>query len=396
MRKFQALFFTFLFLFACKTPQKSFEKGNYDESIQLSVKKLRSRSVEESDVKTLIEAFNYVNTKDNSRLNLLMGEHNNANWGDIFDLATAMTNRQELVRPLLQMNDEKYFGKLDDLKFYNNLTYTLGQARDGAAAFAYEKAMDYLNRARKGERLMARTAYDEFKNVSVFQDNYKDAKQRMEEAYNMGINHVFFKIVNDSRTFLPADFEKGLQSIFVRDINSRWVKFHTFKDDSLRYEYDIVTRFTEIQISPEAIDRLQRIEERDVADGFDYQKDASGNVQKDTSGNDMKTTRYVKVRANVYEATQRKEAKVFGFVEYYDNRTNEKVLSKALESNALFTNIAVTFDGDKRALSDATARRLGGKPQPFPSDADMLLRTTENVKSRTKTLVRDNVGILER
>ena len=396
MSKFQTLFFALLFLFACKTPQKSFEKGNYDESIQLSVKKLRSRSVEESDVKTLIEAFNYVNTRDNSRLNLLVGEHNNANWGDIFDLATAMTNRQELVRPLLQMNEEKYFNKLDELKFYNNLTYTLGQARDGAAAFAYEKAMDYLNRARKGERLMARTAYDEFKNVSVFQDNYKDAKQRMEEAYNMGINHVFFKIVNDSRTFLPADFERGLQSIFVRDINSRWVKFHTFKDDSLRYEYDIVTRFTEIQISPEAIDRLQRIEERDVADGFDYQKDASGNVLKDTSGNDMKTTRYVKVRANVYEATQRKEAKVFGFVEYYDNRTNEKVLSKALESNAIFTNIAVTFDGDKRALSDATARRLGGKPQPFPSDADMLLRTTENVKSRTKTLVRDNVGILER
>jgi hypothetical protein len=390
------LFLLLSFLFSCKTPQKAFEKGNYDESVQLSVKKLRSRTVDQEDIKTLIEAFNYVQERDNTRLKSLLNEHNPARWAEIYDLARAMNDRQELVRPLLQMNDEKYYGMLDDLTFYNNLTYTLGQARDGAAEYAYNKAMEYLNRARRGERLLARTAYDEFRNVSIYQEGYKDTRQRTDEAYYLGINHVFFKMQNESRTFLPLDFEKGLQSVFVRDINSKWVKFHTSKDDSLRYEYDILTRFTAIEISPEALDRSQRIEEREVEDGFDYQYDDKGNVKKDTSGNDIKTKRYSKVRATVYEVAQRKEAKVFGYVEYFDNRTSERVLSKPFESNAVFANIVVTYEGDKRALSDATVRRLGGNPMPFPSDADMLIRTTENVKDRVKRLVRENIALLEK
>jgi hypothetical protein len=383
-------------LFSCKTPQKAFEKGDYDESIQLSVKKLRSRTVDQDDIKTLIEAFNYVQERDNNRVKRLISENNPARWAEIYDLARTMNDRQELVRPLLQMNDEKYYGMLDDLTFYNNLTYTLGQARDGAAEYAYNKAMEYLNRARRGERLLARTAYDEFRNVSIYQEGFKDTRQRIDEAYYLGINHVYFKIQNDSRTFLPADFERGLQGVFVRDINSRWVKFHTSKDDSLRYEYDILTRFTAIEISPEALDRSQRVEEREIEDGFDYEYDAKGNVKKDTLGNDIKVKRYSKVRATVYEEAQRKEAKVFGYVEYFDNRTGERVLSKPFESNAIFANIVVTYDGDKRALSDATLRRLGGKRLPFPTDADMLIRTTDNVKDRVKRLVRENIALLEK
>jgi hypothetical protein len=138
------------------------------------------------------------------------------------------------------------------------------------------------------------------------------------------------------------------------------------------------------------------VEERDIEDGFDYEYDASGKIKKDTLGNEIKVKRYSKVRATVFEVAQRKEAKVIGYVEYYDNRTGEKVLSKPFESNSIFNNIVVTFDGDKRALSDATVRRLGGKSMPFPSDADMLIRTTENVKDRVKRLVRDNIALLEK
>jgi hypothetical protein len=393
---FIGLFLGLTFLISCKTPQKAFEKGNYDESIQLSIKKLRSRTYDQDDIKTLIEAFNYVQERDNNKLKTMLAERNPARWAQIYDLSRAMNDRQEQVRPLLQMNDEKYYGMLDDLTFYNNLTYTISQARDGAAEYAYNKAMEFLNRARRGERLQARTAYEEFQNVSYYLEGYKDTRQRTDEAYYLGINHVFFKIQNDSRTFLPADFEAGLRSIFVRDINSKWVKFHTSKDDSLRYEYDILTRLTAIEISPELIDRSQRVEERDIEDGFDYEYDASGKIKKDTLGNEIKVKRYSKVRATVFEVAQRKEAKVIGYVEYYDNRTGEKVLSKPFESNSIFNNIVVTFDGDKRALSDATVRRLGGKSMPFPSDADMLIRTTENVKDRVKRLVRDNIALLEK
>ena len=59
-RVISAIFFLFLFMISCKSPQKLYEKGDYDGSIKLAVDRLRKKRVDEEDVKTLVEAFNYI------------------------------------------------------------------------------------------------------------------------------------------------------------------------------------------------------------------------------------------------------------------------------------------------------------------------------------------------
>ena len=401
MKKLNVLsiaFFTIYFVVfsACKSPQKSFENGNYDQAVDQAVERLRKTKVKERDVATLVEAFNYINKKETDKLGRLRLDNNPEHWDDIYNIATSINRRQEAARPLLAMNDEKYFGLLENLRFTEGIGATIAEAREGAAAYLYNRAFGKLDIAKSGNRLMAREAYNDFNAISRYYATYKDTKQLSNEAYALGINHVYVKVENDSRTYLPADFERELENIFVRDINEKWVKYHTFKDENLRYEYTIVARLTNINVSPNRERRDHHIEEAQVEDGFEYVLDKNGNVKKDSLGNDIKTKKFRWVRADVFEVFQTKEAHVTGIVEYFDNRTKERVLSRPIESNALFNNISVHFEGDRRALRNETACRLGGRPIPFPTDEGLLMTVVDNMKQRAKSLIRDNDYVVAR
>ena len=395
---FTIAFFTlYLVVFsACKSPQKSFENGNYDQAVDLAVERLRKTNVKERDVTTLIQAFNYINKKETDKMGRMRLDNNPEQWDDIFNLATSINRRQEAVRPLLAMNDEKYYGLLENLRFTEGVGATIAEARDGAATYLYNRALGKLDLAKSGDRRTARAAYDDFNTISRYYSSYKDVKQLSNEAYALGINHVYVKVENDSRAYLPADLERELESIFVRDINEKWVKYHTFKDENLRYDYTIVARMTNIDVSPNRERRDHHIEEAQVEDGFDYVLDRNGNVKKDSLGNDIKTKKFRWVRADVFEIYQTKEARVSGYVEYFDNRTNERVLSRPIESNALFNNVFINFQGDRRALRNETACRLDGRPTPFPSDDALLKTVVDNMKQQAKSLIKNNDAIVAR
>ena len=392
-----ALFTFYLAVFSgCRSPQKSFENGNYDQAVDLAVERLRKTRIKERDVETLVEAFNYVNQREIGKLGRLRLENNPEHWDDIFTLATSINRRQEAVRPLLALNEEKYFGKLENLRFTEGVGATIAEARDGAAAYLYSRANSKLDLAKSGNRLTAREAYNDFKAIDKYYATYKDAKQLTNEAYALGINHVYVKVENDSRTYLPADFERELENIFVRDINEKWVKYHTYKDENLRYDYTIVARMTNIDVSRDRERRDHHIEEAQVDDGFDYVLDKNGNVKKDSLGNDLKTKKFRWVRADVFKVCQTKEARVTGIVEYFDNRTKERVLSRPIESNAVFNNVFVHFNGDRRALRHETACRLNTRPLPFPTDGALLMTVVDNMKQQAKSLIKDNDYVVAR
>ncbi len=388
--------FVTLFLAACASPQKSFERGNYEEAVELAVKRLRSEKVKEKDVSTLVEAFNYVNSRETERLGRLRLDNNANNWAEMYDLALRIQTRQDLVKPFLSLDDQKYYGLLANCRFTEGVNATLTEAREGAAANLYSRAVANLELSKNGNRRLAREAHEDFKGIKKYYDNYRDVPQLSEQAYILGINHIYVKVQNDSRVALPSAFERELESIFVRDMNSKWTKYHTFQDDNLKYEYTIVARMTDIDVSPEGERRDHHIEEKQIEDGFDYVLDGKGNVKKDSMGNDLKTKRFRWIKADVFTIHQKKDARVFGYLEYYDNRTKEKVLSRPLESNVHFENHWVNFEGDRRALTEETCRRLGCRRMPFPMDADMLLTAAENMKSDTKRLIQDNDHIVSR
>ena len=131
----------------------------------------------------------------------------------------------------------------------------------------------------------------------------------------------------------------------------------------------------------------------EIKDGFEYILDENGNVMKDSLGNYIKVDRYVEIQAWVLETFQQKMANVSGQLEFYDTRTNELIDRKKLVADAIFENYASTFEGDRRALSRESKRRIGNRPLPFPTNEALLYDAAQSLKpiikeklSRTRLL----------
>ena len=345
----------------------------------------------------MVRAFNAVNTTDYNQVQQLQRENTQENYPQIFELSKRIRYRQTQLRPFLADNNRLFKGKLSALQIYP-IDDVVVEAKSGSAEYNYTQALQALNRSRNNpnDRISARQAHDFFDEVNRYFNSYKDTRTLQQEAYTRGLNHVYFSVQNDSRTVIPQDFEKALQSLFVRDLNSKWVKYHTTREQGLRYEYSIVNRITDINISPELVNNNRFEETKSVEDGFDYTYDEKGNVKKDANGNDIKTPRYRNVRAYVTETLQSKDGQVRGTLEYIDNRTGERLVNVPLNSNAAFRNRAMTFEGDRRALKQETLNALGNQPKPFPSTEAMLLLAAEDMKRNAKQIVSDNARVVEK
>jgi hypothetical protein len=161
--------FVILFLASCASPQKSFERGNYEQAVDLAFKRLRSDKVKEKDVSTLVEAFNYINQRETDRMGRLrLDNANGEKWAEIYDLAARIQHRQELIQPYLALDDQKYYGLLQNCRFTEGVNTTVTEAREGAAANLYNHAVANLELAKNGNRRLARDAYNDLKGINKY------------------------------------------------------------------------------------------------------------------------------------------------------------------------------------------------------------------------------------
>jgi hypothetical protein len=115
--------------------------------------------------------------------------------------------------------------------------------------------------------------------------NYRDVRQKTDEAYLKGLDYVIVQIFNNTDKIIPVRLEEELLNFNTYGLNNLWTEYHTNKLADLDYDYQMEVSFQDINISPEQINEKQIIKERQVKDGFTYVKDQRGNVIKDSLGN---------------------------------------------------------------------------------------------------------------
>lgn len=382
----------FLLLTACASPEKLVETGNYDQAINLAIRKLAGKKNKKVKyVQALEEAFAQVTERDMRAADRLKADGNNANWEKVNDIYRRISRRQEAIRPLLPLIDKEgikasfQFVRVEGLE---------KESKEKAAAFLYDRAQELIERGKDGDHQAARMAYNELDKISKYYRTYRDREYLMGVAQELGTTYVLVSIENRAPVILPAGFEAEVTRFGVRDLDSKWSVYHNRRDPNVAYDYQAVMRLTDIHLTPDIIKERQYEESREIEDGFDYVLDSNGNVTKDSLGNDIKVPRKVRVVAQVLEVFQSKVATVSGRLELVDLKTKSLVDSQPITVEAVFENYASTFRGDERALSKESRRRIGNQPQPFPTNAALILTAAEQMKpvikdkiSRTRNLI---------
>ena len=363
---------------ACRSSQKMVEQGDYDTAIRQSVQRLAGKKKKKAkEVNALQIALNKANSQDIERIEQLKRANRSENWERIYDLATNIEKRQDRIQPLLPLMDDR--GRTIDFRFVK-VNGILQEARGKASEHLYDLALTDLARARRGDKLAAREAFENLERSQRYLSPYKDRKDLIREALELGTNHILLTVRQDGRAILSAAFERELLRLNVADLNDRWRIYHTQERRDEQYDYEVVVQLERMDVSPESLRERSYRDEKEIESGSRKLLDDTGKEVKDSSGNVITVPIIKVISADVLEVYQSKAATVSGRLLFYNRKTKQLIDSESITAEANFENYAVTFRGDRQALSNESRRLIGNSPRDFPSDEALLLDAADVLK----------------
>ncbi len=370
----------FIFTTSCSSVRKMVDKGEYDDAISYSVRKLQGKKNKKRKyVEALEKAFAKVTQRDMNKIAFLKQQKDGNYWGDIFDIVMNIDARQKRIDPLLPLESED--GYQAKFKFVR-VEPLLIESGNNASDYLYKKAQRLLQDAEKGDKIAARKAFETLDEIKKYKSIYKDVVKLKQKAYDLGQDYVLIDVKNYSNIVLPKDFYRDVKNINTQDLNEMWLKFFTKEDKPMdEFDYVIDLNINEILISPDREKEREFEETKKIKDGFTYLYDKNGNVKKDSLGNDIKEERYTIAKAKVFELYRNKIATVRGDIVIKDLNRVTNYKSVPVNVDAVFESYASRFEGDKRALSEETKNRLRTVPQPFPPNGELLMMAVDDLKN---------------
>jgi len=387
--KTKVVFFLISFILlaaGCTTSKQYLEKGNFDMATKKAISKLRKNPDNVKQLAVLTQAYKQANRQNLDRIDYLRKTGQPDIWEEVFQNYNALKNRQDMAKSLPQHI-------LTAIGFeYHDYDQDLIEAEKKACDYYYALGTKLL---KSNDKMSARQAYSEFTKIKKHYSEYKDVNELIRQAELKGTTYVILYMQNNSNAILPKDFEYEFLKISLAGLNKKWVQYDTREQDGLAYDYAIVVNLKMIDVSPERLKEKIWTESKTIQDGWTYQLDSRGNVMKDSLGNDIKVPRYVKTECHVKEIAQNKEAVLSGKVDFYNNVSKQLITSENIIANSVFSNGYLMANGDLRALTPETQKRLGSAPLPFPSDFDMILMANEFLQKAVMDVVNNKSYLMK-
>ena len=375
-----------LMLVSCsgkKQIEKSLHSGNYDQAIEDALRKLETNKNKERKQDYIIMLQNaYVKAveRDLQSINHLQKDGNPEHFKNIYDLYLTLNARQEAIKPVLPLNIGNKPVRLD-FKDYSN---AIVESRQAVSDHMYRTGLQLLKSNHKQD---LKEAYNTFHYVDQINPKYKDVRNLVQEAHNLGTDYVIVSIENQTDQVIPRRLEEDLLNFDTYGLDQFWTVYHANPDPKLSYDYAMSLQLKRINISPEKLNEKQLLREKQIVDGWKYQKDSKGNVAKDSLGKDIKIDNIIDVKARYFEYHQFKSTQVLADVVYVDLKSNQTLDVFPITSEFVFEHIYATVKGDERALNQVDRDLLRNRRISFPSNEDMVFDTGEDLKLKLKQII---------
>ena len=378
------LFVAAMLMSGCGSSKKQLEIGNYDAAISKAVAELRKKPDSEKDIETLERAMNIALEQDNERIRFLKMEGRANAWDEIYMIYQKMNDRQSAVRTVTPI---RYQGRSIEWPYVDYMQEMV-DAKKKAADFYYEHGQELMKNNTKESY---RQAYAEFSRARDYMGDYPNIDQMMQESHYLGISRAWVTVKNYSAIQFPEEFEKELLALDLPRLNKEWVEYHTtMPGNDTQIDYQININLRMIAVTPDRQYQRDTLVKATVEDGFEYVKDARGNVMKDSLGNDIKVKKFKELQCALIQTVQAKECVIQGDVEmlsFYPERTIKK---EPIGARSNFEHISARAIGDVNALSEEQKKMLQSQPVQFPMDIDMVIMCTENLKSAIRGFMQAN------
>lgn len=387
MKKLLLLLTAVILIFSsCNSSKKNLMKGNYDEIISKSVKKLIKSPDSNKDAINLDQAFKLANERDLDAIKFLKLDGQPETWDKIMRHYEILNNRQKQIKTVLP------FTLNGQMVSYKQVDYDaeIVNAKRNAAAFFYSNGTRLLE---SKDKVLIRQAHANLVRAKYYGGStYQDLDNLIAEAEFRGINRVMVEVENTSLFNFPPEFMREVISGNTSQLNSDWV--HYFFGDmtnGIEFDYLALVKIRDVQISPDDVKTSDRIYKKNIEDGFEYILDAKGNVKRDTAGNDMKQIKYKALQCALVQTVQHKEAKLSGEIEFIELYPLERMVAqKPFGAQTVFHHVSARAIGDERALDADAKKAVESEQIPFPSDQELIFNNAIQVQEAIHRILRSN------
>ncbi len=217
------LIVSILFLInACNTGRKALQKGQYDLAVQQAVKRLQSKPDQAVAINTLQKAYPMAVDLHLTHIKEAKLGNDFFKWEKIVTEYEQINNLTELIKHCPTC--------LNKVALSNKFIPELYEAKQKAAEIRYDRGIQLLN---EKKRESAKQAYFDFEKSGQFIPEFRDAKEKMEEAYWLAVLKVVVEpIVINSNTYkLSAEyFQNQLNEYMNSYERNSFIKFYYAED----------------------------------------------------------------------------------------------------------------------------------------------------------------------
>lgn len=375
--KLYSLIFLITFLTAvtgCKTASKQYDNGNYDEAVNLAVKKLQHKPNDRNAKELLQNAYRLAKENHESQVKTYSENNSDLKWEWIHAEYISLQNLYNTIR---RSPEAIYTVKATDYSSYLT-TYA-----EKAANNRFERGLQLME---KNNKEGFKNAYYEFNTALNFKPEDLDIKSKKEEAYENALTNVVVMPMENYRYRNNSyndpefrDFEYNILRKLQNNSDGNFVKYYS--DQEARSRNIHAEQFMDFQFSTQNTGKT-----KDEESVREVSKDVV--VKETVYKPDSIVKEYKKVFAKIIttKRTINSEGTVVVNIRDINGR---RLWTDDVRGNHNWRTEFASYTGDERALTDADKQLVSKTRENVPEEKTILKYIINDINNNLYSRVRD-------
>ncbi|HWR34230.1 MAG TPA: hypothetical protein VN451_11915 [Chitinophagaceae bacterium] len=343
-------------LASCKTASKLYQKGDYDEAVELAAKKLQKDPDDKKLIDVIQTSYRYASADHESRIRNNSLDKNELKWEWMYNEYAALQRMYEAIRKVPSVNN--IIHPVD----YSSYLITYGNK---AGDVRYDRGLAFMQRY---DKQSYRSAYREFQVAQRLKPGNRDIIQKMNEAYDYAVTNIIL---------LPMEQQYGYRYSSYNNYQSpdeqllKNLRFHS-GNEFVKFHSEWEARANNIR-ADQVVD--MRLATLNIGRYFDYS--TTRQVSKEVVIKEIvyRPDSVVKVYGKVYATitTTRRTMRSDAMLQINARDGNSRWLwNENVHANHNWETEFAGFTGDERALSESDKQLLNRRQEPPPREEEII------------------------
>lgn len=369
-----SIFLTTLLLFSCRSAKKMYEKGNYDEAVELAAKKLQKKPNDAATLDILHNAYRYAVEDHESRIRNNTNSNNDLKWE---------WNYQEYVQ-LQRLYDaiRRSPAVFDIVKPIDYSTYVTMYQEEASNA-RYERGLALME---NNDKKSFRQAYYEFQKALNLMPGDLSIRQKMDEAFNSAVTNVIITPVTQTGFQYSSNSGLGYNNFdqdilrYVNNNNSQsFLRFYSpMQANNYNVRTDEIVEMRFANIDPGRY--------RDQRSSYEVTKQVV--VKETVYKPDSIVKEWATVKARVTKTKRTLHADGLLQVVFRDYN-NRRLWSDAYTGEYNWSMEFASFTGDARALGLEDKKLVEVREQFPPHEQDVIRIIMDEIRHKAECGIKD-------